>query len=250
MPGLRQHAAGVVAVAALLLGAPAAAQLLTADLADHLVAIDTGFTGGKVLLYGAIEPPGDVVVVVRGPAEEHVVRRKQRTLGIWINRDQMIFDNVPAFYAVASSRPLPQLGAERAFGSNEIGLENLRLRPAEAGRTEADIQSFREGLIRNKERGGLYSRTAQPIQLIGDKLFSASFAFPANVAPGAYVVDVYLFRDGQVASAQTTPLHVSKIGIESQTSAFARRHAAWYGIIAVVVALLAGWLAGVVFSKK
>ena len=40
---------------------------LVADLSSHLIAITTGFTGTEVLLFGAKEGPGQVVMIVRGP---------------------------------------------------------------------------------------------------------------------------------------------------------------------------------------
>ena len=49
---------------------------LVADLSSHLVAITTGFSGTDVLLFGATNGPGDIAVVVRGPAEDAVIRRK------------------------------------------------------------------------------------------------------------------------------------------------------------------------------
>ena len=52
------------------------ADALVADLSEHLVKIDLGFTGKKVLLYGAIEGDGKVVVVVQGPREPITIRRK------------------------------------------------------------------------------------------------------------------------------------------------------------------------------
>ena len=45
------------------------AQSLVADLSDHLIAITTGFVGTDVLLFGAIDGPGDVVVVVQRTAD-------------------------------------------------------------------------------------------------------------------------------------------------------------------------------------
>ena len=55
--------------------APARAEALVADLTSHLIAITTGFTGASVVLFGAIDGPGDVAVVVRGPDREMTVRR-------------------------------------------------------------------------------------------------------------------------------------------------------------------------------
>ena len=47
-------------VLTLLWTAPARAEALVADLTSHLIAITTGFTGASVVLFGAIDGPGDV----------------------------------------------------------------------------------------------------------------------------------------------------------------------------------------------
>src|SRR6516164_11463525 len=99
-----------VLVAALLFCAPPArAQGLVADLTSHLIAITTGFTGASVVLFGATDGPGDVIVAVRGPEREMTVRRKNRVAGIWVNTQQVTFSNLPSFYAVAASRPITDI---------------------------------------------------------------------------------------------------------------------------------------------
>ena len=84
----------------------AQAQALIADLSDHLIAITAGFSGTKVLLFGAIEGDGDIVVVLRGPATTTTVRRKARVAGIWVNRREITYGNVPALYYISASRPI------------------------------------------------------------------------------------------------------------------------------------------------
>ena len=78
------------------------------DLSQHNVSITTGFAGGEVLLFGAVEDPADIVVVVEGPAEKQTVWRKSRVGGIWLNRTGESFA-APSFYHVASSRPLSEI---------------------------------------------------------------------------------------------------------------------------------------------
>ena len=56
----------------------ARADTLVADLSKRLVAITTGFAGTDVLLFGAIDGEGDVVVVVRGPEKQVTMHRKSR----------------------------------------------------------------------------------------------------------------------------------------------------------------------------
>ena len=83
------------------LAAPArAADEFIADLTTHFIAITTGFTGTEVVLFGATDGTGDVIVIVRGPEHDAVVRRKSRVAGLWINTQQMTFTGVPSYYAV------------------------------------------------------------------------------------------------------------------------------------------------------
>ncbi len=107
-------------------GAPKASTLV-ADLSRHLVAISTGFAGTDVLLFGATEGKGDVVVIVRGPDRPVVVHRKSRVLGVWVNTAKMTFDRAPSFYAIASSRPLAEIAASTVLARHQMGLDNLRL---------------------------------------------------------------------------------------------------------------------------
>ena len=80
------------------------AEDLVADISEHLIAITTGFTGTQVVMFGATEGNGDVVIIVRGPLSDATVRRKGRVACIWVNRESMSFTNVPSYYAMASSK--------------------------------------------------------------------------------------------------------------------------------------------------
>jgi uncharacterized protein (TIGR02186 family) len=234
---------------ALVMGArPLRAEPLVADLSNHLIAITTGFTGADLLLFGATDGPGDVVVLVRGPTGRAVVRRKDRIFGIWINSGSLDFTEVPNFYAVASSRPLDQLLTAESAQRYGIGLDNLSIRPVSDKPSPAAADML-QALTRIKTDEGLYRPAAGKVTFLGARLFRADFHFPANVPTGSYLVEVLLIRDGQIAGAQTTPLVVSKIGVGADIFEFAHRHSAAYGIIAIVIALMAGWAAHLVFRK-
>jgi len=221
---------------------------LIADLSKHLVAITTGFTGADVLLFGTIDGEGDIAVVVRGPNEEVVVRRKQRMAGIWVNGRNLTFRRVPAFYAVAATREITDFAPEPVLSRHQIGATHLRFgRPRRA--EDAEIVEFRAALLRNKQTAGLYPDGVGRVSVLGGRLFRTQVTFPANVPTGTYSVEVFLIRDGAVVGAQTTPLVVSKVGTEAEIFDFAHNQAALYGIVAIVIALVAGWLAGTIFRK-
>jgi len=239
----------VWATALLALATVAArAQALVADLSDHLVAITTGFTGTDVLLFGAIDEDGDVVIVVRGPEVPLLVRRKARVAGIWANRDEARFEGAPAFYALASNRPIDEIAPHAELVRNQIGVENLAIEVA-GGEDAEDEALFREAFVRNKRRDGLYSVEPGKVTFLTGRLFRTDIYFPANVPVGTYTVQVFLVRDGEVAGAQTTPLVISKVGVGAEIFLFANRHAAPYGLLAIAVALMAGWIASAVFRK-
>jgi uncharacterized protein (TIGR02186 family) len=243
---------GLTGVAAILaFTVPGHAQALIADLSSHLIAITTGFSGTEVVLFGTTDGPGDVAVVVLGPRGRVVVRRKDRVGGLWINRATMAFKQVPGYYALATSRPLSGLAARPVLARHEIGLENLplvpELGPAAAGEA---LSAFREALVRNKQRLGLYEARPAAVSFLGERLFRTTIPFPSNVPIGTYTVWVFLIRDGDVITAQATPLSVSKLGLSAEVFDFAQQRPALYGLAAVFGAGMIGWAAARLFGKS
>lgn len=249
-PAHQPRLIGLVALWIALLPGGSVAQTppLIADLSEHLIAITTGFTGTKVLMFGAIEGEGDLVVVVRGPAQNVVVRRQERLAGIWVNRDAVTYADVPSFYAVASSRAVDEIMSPTTAARHEIGVANLKLSP-DGELDDQEAASFRAALIRNKQRDGLFATEVGKVNVLGNRLFRANFYFPPNVPTGSYLVEVLLVRDGDVVAAQTTPLAVSKIGIGADVYDFAHQEGAGYGAIAIAAALMAGWFAHLAFRR-
>ena len=240
----------VLGLATLPGGAAPQAQNLVADLSHHLIAITTAFVGTQVVAFGVAESGHDIIVTVHGPREDLVVRRKSRIAGVWLNRDRLAFRRVPAYYAVASTGPLEEIARPAVLAQLEIGTAFLDLEPIDASGLElSEIASFRDALVRRKQEQGLYSRKPAPINLIGEELFRTNLVFPANVPPGIYQVQVFELQDGFAGDAQRSTLVVSKVGFEADIYDFAQHRAPLYGLAAIVLAIVAGWLAGVVFRR-
>jgi uncharacterized protein (TIGR02186 family) len=238
-------------IAVLFLAMPGAAQTpLIADLSEHQIQITTGFVGTDVLLFGTVEPGSNVVVVVRGPEEETTVWRKGRYAGVWVNERRIVFERVPSFYAVRSSAPLDEIASEVTRMRHGMGAQFLRLRSRDEGVSEKEMAVFKEALIRNKLREGLFASGEDDISFLGGQLFRTRLHFPANVPTGFYDVEVFMLQDGRVIHAQTTPLIVRKAGLGADVFYFAYNYSALYGIIAVLLAIAAGGLAAFVFRKN
>lgn len=229
-------------------GHPAAAEALIADLSRDQIDITTSFTGTRLLLFGTTDGEGDVVVVVRGPNRQETVRRKERTAGIWVNRQKVAFDQVPGYYFQASSRKLGDIASETLLKKLKIGPERLALR-ARPGIARDEALLYRTALIRLKRDQKLYNTTATSVRFIGGRLFRTELLFPVNVPTGAYTAEIHLFRDGKRVSLAEKKLTVRKAGVEAAIFNFAHENSASYGIVAIVVALFAGWLGGAIFRK-
>lgn len=242
----------MLALGLLALARPAQAVGLVADLSHRLIAITTAFAGTEVLLFGALEEPGsEVVVLVRGPAGEQAVRRKSRVGPIWLNTREISFKGTPVYLALAASRPLEQLVPPAERARYQLGAEHVALEPlGAAGASEREIAEFRAALVRNKERQGLWAADVGRVAFLGDRLFRTTLAFPANVPPGTYQVQVLEVRDGVVASAQSSALAISKVGLEADLYNLARQQPALYGLAAILIAVAAGWGASLIFERR
>ncbi len=223
---------------------------LVADLSNHLVAITTGFTGTDVLLFGATDGPGDVVIVVRGPSKDVTIRRKDRVGPIWANSDALALRDVPSFYHVASNRDIAEFTSERVRALYEIGVENLKLKFIDPLQPDDVQKEYADALIRLNADLGLYNLENGKVSLLANRLFRAQLHFPANVPTGAYEVGIYLFRNGDVVSGEFVPLIISKTGIGAEVYDFAHNSAPLYGIFAIIIAVLAGWAAEAAFRRR
>jgi uncharacterized protein (TIGR02186 family) len=227
-------------------GSEARAEALVADLTSHLIAITTGFTGASVVLFGATDGPGDVIVAVRGPDREMTVRRKSRVAGIWVNTQQVTFVNLPSFYAVAASRPIADILSPAAAAFYRLGIANLKL-AASTPAPSVVVDAFRTALERTQQEAGLYVERISKVDFLGERLFRATITFPSNVPTGTYLIEVFLVRDKDIVSGQTTPLVVSRVGVDAAVFEFSTRQPGFYGAIAVLTAVVAGWLASLPF---
>jgi uncharacterized protein (TIGR02186 family) len=242
----------LLAAAIASLAAPAAAKGIVADIDDHLVEITTDFAGQDILVFGAIDGPGDVILVMRGPAGRVAVHQKERFAGIWVNAESIEFDDVPSLYGVASSRPLFEILPNEILDRYQLGVGRLRFETPDE--EVYGVGSFRIALVQQKRKQGLYADRVGRVTFIGETLFRANLHLPSNVPTGTFLIDVYLVREGRIVDAQNMPLIISKVGFGADIYKYANSRSIAqrfsYGVVAVLVALLTGWLAHLAFRKR
>ena len=72
---------------------------------------------------------------------------------------------------------------------------------------------------------------------------------PANAPIARYHADTYLFRDQRLISSQRMPITVARVGVERTIHELANRASIFYGMLTVLLALGAGWLAAFLFRR-
>ena len=239
---------------------PAAAERLVASLSNHRVMVTSNFVGDELVLFGGIEQDAasrprrggyDIVVTVTGPRQTIVTFRKERVLGIWVNADSRVLENVPAYLAVLSNRPLDDTTNTETLRRLQLGLDNVPL-PQRASVNIADAASddpFRVAFIKIKSDQGLYRELSNGVTFLAPALFRASIPLPAEVPIGTYDVDVRLFADGAQIARAPSPFEVYKSGFEQVVTTAARDHGTLYGLATAMMAVITGWFASVVFRR-
>ena len=253
---MRRVGAAAVALMALALMAQAK-PVLVPDVSARRIEIRYSFTGAQLLLFGAIlyprgrvpERAPDIAVVLRGPVEPILVREKQKIAGIWMNAESERFRSAPAFYAVASSKPISQLLDERTAAIYEIGLQNLQLSPGTGAQPEK-VRRFEAGLIDLRRRDGVYYENPRGVEISEGVLYRARISIPSQVPVGTYTAETFLIQDGRVLAVATRDIDIGKSGFERWVSLVARRHEFLYGLAAVIMSVGLGWAAAMVFRRR
>lgn len=223
------------------------------------IAISSDFSGTDITVFGALDAADpyhlelgeyDIVVALVGPRRDTTVRRKERVLGIWINRRSMRFEPVAASYSLSSTRPVGLIAEDILLDRYEIGTENIRLVPTGSIGDGSAIAEFRQALRRLKQGNGLYEADPHGVDFVSSSLFRATIHIPANVPLGEHTIRAYLFKSGEFIMEREVPLRVVKTGIEQLIYTAAYENALLYGLFAVAVAMFTGWLGSVIFRKN
>jgi uncharacterized protein (TIGR02186 family) len=249
---------GAALIAVLSLGLMAQAEpVLVPDVSARRIEIQYSFSGAQILLFGAILYPRgrvpqrapDIAVVLRGPVQPILVREKEKIAGIWMNADSTRFRSAPAYYAVASSKPLQDLLDERTAAIYEIGLQNLQLSPG-SGALPERARRFETGLIELRKSKGVYYEDPHGVEISQGVLYRARITIPSQVPVGTYTAETFLIQDRKVIAVATRDIEIGKSGFERWVTLVSRRHEGLYGLAAVVMSLSLGWAAAMVFRRR
>ena len=224
---------------------------LIIDSSTNEVKVSSSFIGTDVMVFGTANDKDDIIVVITGPTETAIVRKKGRVSGIWINKEKLEFREIPGFYAIASTRPLSEITETDELKKQKIGIHNVIITASLNSKDEniKTFKSFKDALIRGQKTKGLYLDMPLTIDVVSKRLFKTTFHFPNNMTTGIYTVKVFSFQKKRLVSMVSKTISVEKIGIGADVFKFAKEQSALYGLLAILIAVLSGWIASVIFRK-
>lgn len=243
---------------AVVLALPAQAERLVSQLSNDSIEITSSYDGERMTFFGSIAPdagsgerfvtgPFHVVIVIQGPTQNRVAREKTHNFGIWLNTDQVEFDNFPSYLHILSSGRLTDITDIATLTANAIVPEAYTLAASTADWWKTEI--FSRELIRLMGEEGLFGIQDNAVNFLSDTFYSARLTLPSNAPPGPYVALTYVFKNGAVIARKSEGFSVRKIGFERFLAQSAVQQPLLYGLICVVLALFTGWLGGAIFKR-
>jgi uncharacterized protein (TIGR02186 family) len=209
------------------------------------------FYGGQNISVRANVPAGyNVLFKVKGATQNLELKKKRKVLGfLWMNVGDVVYEDVPGLYVIRSSHPFVDLAPANVLQQMEIGYSALKakiVKPPddEAGMLFADLIKLKEGEgVFTIVEGGI--RHA-PMPGSREQIVT-EFLLPPKAPVGEYLVDLYGFKNGSSTLLGSGSITLERDHLIQFITSMVGHHSLLYGCLAVMVAIVAGLLTGVIF---
>ena len=228
--------------------APAASATL--QVTPDVVEISAFYQGRYVTVTGTLPEGLGAVVEVTGPATEEHLMRKGRRGPLWMNVGQINVSGVPSLYLVLSN------GADLLAGNRldaSWGFPSLIQRISLTGDVQPnEHDKFKHQFLELKESQDLYGAWPGGLKVSpagdGRQKVTGQFWLPSNIRPDTYKVCLSAVRGSQAVEKVCTDLPVQMVGFPAFLMTMAYEHAALYGLLAVIIAIVVGAIMGYLFK--
>ena len=218
------------------------------------IKIRPNIAGTEVVLLGAT-PAGqrEIIIEVVGPRRDITLQEKRRFLGLWLGLGKINYHYVPSYYNILSSKPLNEISDRETFNKLGLGLENLPLGKAEIINSDLKQRVFDKRLRTEMQNKGQFLENESSIVVRSGPgkvgLFSTEFFLPSNSLQGKYFVRYFTFRDGSFISYTENTIDLKQAGFSRVVWLAANNFPLIYGLLAVILSGLVGWLVSIIFRR-
>ena len=215
-----------------------------------VVRIGTWYDGAKLHVRANIPRGCQAVLEFTGEQGQTRLMRKEQFWGMWKNGAEILEQGAPVLYLAMSTDP-KLLGRSKEPVSWGYGALAGRVTFTGAAREMPNRQLFEEFLRLKESRGryGIFPGRAG-IKRLPEKgqVVEGVFNLPTRLVPGKYHVTLSVVKNGRVVSKETRLFKVELAGFPAAVFELAHKHALTYGILAAGIAILSGFLVGLIFQ--
>jgi uncharacterized protein (TIGR02186 family) len=235
------------------------ASAITLELKPDEVLINATYNGTNVIVTGEIPRESEAAVLLMGNYEDVSLKKKGKALGLlWMNMGNVIIHNIPNVYLLYTDKSISELSSRQPADQKEleIGFQSLQkgasITSDFKGPENTDL--LFEEFLKLKKSEGLYAAVENAVsyQPIDEavKSFAASLTISPRLKHGQYEVRVFAIKEGVIIDKNSKLLEVKEVGFPAFISKMAYEQSALYGILAAVIAIAAGLIMGLIFSRN
>ena len=216
------------------------------------------YRGASVKVEGWAANGTRVIITLSGADTAERFNQKARYGFFWMNAGKVRVSGAPALFLEFSSAPLRTLLPAHVIAQDRLDrsaiLQQMRIEP-QTGDGEGRL---RNSFLAFKEAQGSYQFVDAGVAMAapGDSgtPFSLTFSLPKTAPPATYELRVYEVKEGVVTHQLAVPLRAVRIGLPAWLALLNTDQPVYYGIAAVLTAVLAGFgvdrLVTTIFGKK
>lgn len=210
------------------------------------------FKGSQAIVTAELPECSGVVVKFVGKDKEIILNKKGKKAFIWLNVAQATVRNAPSIYILTSTDSLDKLCSASEQNKDMLGYNSLKDTIVFNSSLPLTGNEFEE-FIKFKEYSGCYyiNNNAEIILNSDDtRILKASIEIPSFISPEEYRIVLYCFHDGKLIDKAELKLSIEEVGLPLFIKNLAANSPAIYGISSIIVAMIAGSIIGLIFTKK
>jgi uncharacterized protein (TIGR02186 family) len=236
---------------------PEAQQKVVTAASKNLIEIGVSYRGDQIHFFGVNPCPGaDLIIKLTAEKDEELkLSVKGRVGPFWMTVKQYDVKGAPFMYKIHATKPLKEIVSEETARDLELGYPSIRsklkLHLARGAAAPDDEEKVFKGLLKIKEEANLYNVVEDPkrLEVAEGKLFKHYFRFPPAATEGRYLVESFCFINGELAAYGKDVVEIKKVGLEYWLTSTSQNQPVFFGVLAVLIAVGAGLLVGMIFRK-
>lgn len=243
--------AGILCLSGIISAGPATAALPDGlTVTPRVMNITAFFSGETLTISGDILSSEDILIEIRGKDSDSSFDMKGRVGPFWMTVGNVELEHIPELYQLLLPAGKDWQKKAEALG---LGIDRLKDRLVTTGTVDVPPDVFNM-FADLKDHEGLYRQVPDAIsyspETDGTRRFTAVCRLPDKIKTGTYEIKATIILNGVVKKQIKDQFLVDEVGFIKLVNHLALDRRVIYGVSAVIIALLAGLLMGILFKQS